>query len=186
MQWEYNEDLFFEIHCKIISQISDKCAIDKIKRKQVPNRVMKKISLVFISILFFISIAGCSTIKGYISPSAATSKKNNPTKQYCVVIQKMAKAGKGVSQVGPGTAVADATKALKRLDDAYSDLEKFSSNNPDFKTDEAKSTYTVFKQAVPTLSGEGSVGDAAIPLRAALDVYSKTIGEIVTAACPTK
>jgi hypothetical protein len=144
----------------------------------------------FLKMLFLVlvlsAIAGCSTIKGYISPSSSTTKKNNPAKQYCTALQKMAKAGKGIGQIGPGTAIVDATKALKRLDDAYSDLEKFSTNNPDFKIDAATSAYQAFKQAVPALSGEGNVGDPATQIRAALDAYDKTMGGLVTAACPAK
>ena len=131
-------------------------------------------------------LAGCSTIKGYISPSTSTTKKNNPTKQYCNVLQKMAKSGKGVGQVGPGTSIADATRALKRMDDAYGDLEKFGANNPDFKTDEAASAYKAFKEAVPSLSGDGIVGDPATQIRTAIDTYSKTMESVVAAACPSK
>jgi hypothetical protein len=131
-------------------------------------------------------LAGCSTIKGYLSPSTSTTKKNNPTKQYCTVLQKMAKSGKGVSQVGPGTSIADATRALKRLDDAYGDLEKFGANNPGFKTDEPAGAYKAFKEAVPSLSGEGNVGDSATQIRSALDVYSKTMDGLVATACPSK
>lgn len=147
---------------------------------------MKKIIRMLILALVLSAVAGCSTIKGYISPSSSATKKSNPTKQYCTVLQKMAKAGKGVGQVGPGTSIADATKALKRMDDAYSDLEKFSTNNPDFKTDEAKGAYNTFKQAVPALSGDGTVGDPATQIRTALDVYTTTMNTLVTAACPTK
>ena len=147
---------------------------------------MKKIIRMLILALVLSALAGCSTIKGYISPSSSTTKKNNPTKQYCTVLQKMAKAGKGVGQVGPGTSIADATKALKRMDDAYSDLEKFGTNNPDFKVDEATSAYHTFKAAVPALSGEGTVGDPATQIRTALDVYTTTMNNLVTAACPSK
>jgi hypothetical protein len=147
---------------------------------------MKNLIKMLILALVLSAIAGCSTIKGYISPGSSTSKKNNPTKQYCTVLQKMGKAGKGVGQIGPGTAIADATKALQRLDDAYSDLEKFGTNNPDFKTDDPKNAYQTFKQAVPTLSGTGNVGDAATQIRTALDTYSKTMDGLVTAACPSK
>ncbi len=96
----------------------------------------------------------------------------------------MVKAGKGVSQVGPGTSIADATRALKRMDDAYGDLEKFSTNNPDFKTDEAASAYKTFKEAVPSLSGDGIVGDPATQIRTALDTYTTAMNELVAAACP--
>ncbi len=147
---------------------------------------MKKLTQMSVLLLVLSAIAGCSTIKGYISPSSSTTKKNNPTKQYCTVLQKMVKAGKGVSQIGPGTAIANATNALKRMDDAYSDLEKFSKNNPDFKTDAAASTYQTFKRAVPTLSGDGNVGDPATQIRTALDAYTKTMDGLVTAACPSK
>jgi predicted small lipoprotein YifL len=147
---------------------------------------MKNLIKLLVLVLVLSAIAGCSTIKGYISPSAATTKKNNPTKQYCVVLQKMVKAGKGVSQIGPGTAIVDATSALKRMGDAYSDLEKFGSNNPDFKTDEAAGAYQTFKQAVPTLGSEGNVGDPAIQIRAALDAYNKTMNDLVATACPSK
>ena len=147
---------------------------------------MKKFTKMLILALVLSAVAGCSTIKGYISPSSSTTKKINPTKQYCTVLQKMAKAGKGVGQIGPGTAVVDATKALKRLDDAYSDLEKFNTNNPDFKIEAATSAYQVFKQAVPVLSGEGSVGDPATQIRAALEVYDKTMSDLVAVACPAK
>lgn len=148
---------------------------------------MKKLTQMIVLIFVLSAIAGCSTIKHYISPSSSTTKKKaDPAKQYCTVLQKLAKAGKGVSQIGPGTAITDANNALKRMDDAYSDLEKFSKNNPDIKTDEAANAYQTFKQAVPTLSGEGNVGDPATQIRAALDAYSKTMDGLVTAACPSK
>jgi len=147
---------------------------------------MKKLIKGLALALFLFAIAGCSTIKGYISPSSSTTKKNNPTKQYCTVLQKMGKAGKGVGQIGPGTAIADATKALQRMDDAYSDLQKFGTNNPDLKIDDAANAYKTFKQAIPTLSGDGNVGDPATQIRAALDAYSKTMDGLVTAACPSK
>ncbi len=156
------------------------------KRKQVCTRKMNKLTKLLVFALVLSVLTGCSTIKRYISPSSAASKKSNPTKQYCTVLQKMGKAGKGVGQIGPGTAIADATKALQRMDDAYSDLEKFGTNNPDMKIDDPTNAYKTFKQAVPVLSGDGTVGDAATQIRAALDVYSKTMDGLVTAACPTK
>jgi hypothetical protein len=147
---------------------------------------MKKLVEMLILGLVVSAFAGCSTIKGYISPSSSTTKKNNPTKQYCTVLQKMAKSSRGVSQVGPGTSIEDATKALKRIDDAYADLEKFGKNNPDFKTDEAVNAYKTFKGAVPGLSSGASVGDLATPIHTALDAYSKTMDGLVAAACPSK
>jgi uncharacterized protein YceK len=147
---------------------------------------MKKIAQMLLLVLVLSAIAGCSTIKGYISPSSSTTKKNNPTKQYCTVVQKMVKAGTGVGQVGPGTTIADATKALKRMDDAYSDLEKFGTNNPDFKIEQASGAYQTFKRAVPALSGEGTVGDPATQIRTALEAYNTTMEGLVTAACPSK
>ena len=147
---------------------------------------MKKLTLLIMLALALSAIAGCSTIKGYISPSSSTTKKNNPTKQYCSILQKMVKAGKGVSQVGPGTSVGDAAKALKRMDDAYSDLEKFSTNNPDFKIDEASGAYQTFKQAVPALGSEGNVGDPAAQIRTALESYNTTMNGLVASACPSK
>ena len=147
---------------------------------------MKKLIRMLILALVILGITGCSTIKGYISPSSSTTKKNNPTKQYCTVLQKMVKAGKGVSQVGPGTAIVDATKALKRMELAYGDLEKFGTNNPDIDIVAASSAYQTFKQAVPALSGDGNVGDPATQIRAALEVYNTTMNELVTAACPSK
>ena len=147
---------------------------------------MKKITRMLILALVISALAGCSTIKGYLSPSSSVSKKNNPTKQYCTVVQKMVKAGKGVGQVGPGTTVADANKALKRMEDAYNDLEKFSTNNPDFKIEEAAGAYQTFKQAVPVLSGDGTVGDPAIQIRTALDAYNTTMNGLVATACPSK
>jgi hypothetical protein len=147
---------------------------------------MNKLIRILILALAISGMVGCSTIKSYVSPSASTTKKNNPTKQYCTVLQKMVKAGKGVSQVGPGTAIVDATKALKRMEDAYSDLEKFSTNNPTIDTQAAKNAYQTFEQAVPTLSGDGDVGDPATQIRAALEIYNTSMNELVTAACPTK
>jgi predicted small lipoprotein YifL len=147
---------------------------------------MKKLTQMLVLALVLSAIAGCSTIKGYISPSSSTTKKNNPTKQYCTVVQKMVKAGKGVSQVGPGTTIADATRAVKRMDDAYSDLEKFRTNNPDFNTDQLGNAYKAFKEAAPTLSGDGTVGDVATQLRAALDAYTKSMSDLVATACPSK
>ena len=147
---------------------------------------MKKFTQMLVLMLVLSALAGCSTIKSYISPSSSTSKKNNPTKQYCVVIQKMAKAGRGVSQVGSGTTIADATRALKRMDDAYSDLEKFKTNNPDFNTDQAANVYMTFKEATPTLSGDGNVGDGATQLRAGLDAYTKAMSDLVVVACPSQ
>ncbi len=147
---------------------------------------MKKISYLLILIVVGLSIAGCSTIKRYISPGSSTTKKSNPAKQYCNVLQKMAKASKGVSQIGPGTAIADATQAFNRVDDAYSDLEKFSKNNPDIKVDTATTAYQTFKQAVPSLSGTGAVGDQATQIQAALGVYDKAMGDLVASNCPSK
>jgi len=155
-------------------------------KRQVSTQLMKKLTTILVLLFAYLTIAGCSTIKGYISPSSSSSKKNNPTKQYCTVIQKMNKSSKGASQVGPGTTIADAVKALKRIDDAYSDLEKFSTNNPDFKVDEAKNAYETFKQSAPTLSGEGSVGDAATQLRTTLEAFTTTMNGLVATACPTK
>jgi uncharacterized protein YceK len=160
---------------------------DLYKRKKDSTRKMKKFIQILVLVLVLSALVGCSTIKHIISPgSTTTSKKNNPTKQYCTVLQKLGKAGKGVSQIGPGTAIADATKALKRLDDAYSDLEKFGTNNPDIKIDVAANAYQTFKQALPTLSGDGNVGDAGTQIRTALDAYSKTMDGVVAAACPSK
>ncbi len=96
----------------------------------------------------------------------------------------MVKAGKGVGQVGPGTSIADATKALKRIDDAYNDLEKFGTNNPDFKIVEASAAYQTFKQSVPALSGEGTVGDPATQIRAASDAYNTTMNGVIDNGLP--
>ena len=147
---------------------------------------MKKITYPFVLILIALSIVGCSTIKHYISPGSSTTKKSNPAKQFCTVLQKMAKASKGISQIGPGTAITDATQALKRLDDAYSDLEKFSKNNPDINVDAPTSAYQAFKQAVPSLSGTGNVGDPATQIQTALVAYDKAMGDLVAANCPSK
>ena len=146
----------------------------------------KKITFLSLLIIFCVSIAGCSTLKGYLSPGAPASKKNKPEKQYCTVLTKMVKSSKGASQIGPGTLITDATRALKRMDDAYSDLEKFNSNNPEFKTDEVAGIYEAFKQAVPSLSGEGMVGDTATQIRAALDTYTAAMNDLVSKACPSK
>ena len=148
---------------------------------------MNKLIKMLVLALVLSALVGCSTIKHVISPSSATTtKKTNPAKQYCTALDKMGKAGKGVSQIGPGTAIADATKALKRLDDAYSDLEKFGTNNPDIKIDDATNAYNTFKQAVPALSGDGNVGDAATQIRTALEAYTTTMNGVMATACPSK
>jgi len=72
------------------------------------------------------------------------------------------------------------------MDDAYSDLEKFKTNNPDFNTDQAANVYMTFKEATPTLSGDGNVGDGATQLRAGLDAYTKAMSDLVAVACPSQ
>jgi hypothetical protein len=169
-----------------ISNWGERLPASNPKKKAGFEHMNKKIPLILVLSAFIISIAGCSTIKGYLSPSTSTTKKNKPEKQYCTVLTKMVKASKGAGQIGPGTSIADASRALQRMDDAYSDLEKFSTNNPEFNTTDAAAAYRTFKQAVPTLSGEGEIGDPANQIRTALDTYTVAMNDLVAKGCPTK
>ena len=147
---------------------------------------MKKLIRMLILALVILGITGCSTIKGLYLAQLFDDQEEQ---SHQTILHGAAKDGQGREgrrQVGPGTSIADATKALKRMEAAYGDLEKFGHKQSRFRHRGSFKRLPDLQTGCPALNGDGDVGDPATQIRAALEAYNTTMDELVTAACPTK